>query len=65
MSKYKSTPHCKYLCQYHITFCPKFRYSVLKGDVEKSLKNTQNLNLSMVGVVRYGQLVNLYLQLVM
>jgi len=50
MSEYKSTPHCKYLCQYHIIFCPKFRYSVLKGDVEKSLKNIQNLNLSMVDV---------------
>jgi len=65
MSEYKSTPHCKYFSQYYIIFCPKFRYSVLKGDVEKSLKNTQNLNLSMVDVVRYGQLVNLYLQLVM
>ena len=39
MSEYKSTHHCKYLCQYHIIFCPKFRYSVLKGDVEKSLKD--------------------------
>ena len=38
MSEYKSTSHCKYLCQYHIIFCPKFRYSVLKGDIETSLK---------------------------
>lgn len=38
MSIYKSTSHCKYLCQYHIIFCPKFRYSVLKGSVETSLK---------------------------
>ena len=38
MSEYKSTSHCKYLCQYHIIFCPKFRYSVLKGNVETSLK---------------------------
>jgi len=59
MSEYKSTPHCKYFSQYNITFSPKFRYSVLKGDIEKLLKNIQNLNLSMVDVVRYGQLVNL------
>ena len=38
MSEYKSTSHCKYLCRYHIIFCPKFRYSVLKGDVETILK---------------------------
>jgi len=37
MSEYKSTSHCKYLCQYHIIFCPKFRYSVL-GSIETSLK---------------------------
>lgn len=39
MGEYKSTAHCKYLCQYHIIFCPKFRYSVLKGSVEISLKD--------------------------
>ena len=39
MNEYKSTSHCKYLCQYHIIFCPKFRYSVLKGDIEQSLKD--------------------------
>ena len=38
MSEYKSTSHCKYLCQYHIIFCPKFRYSVLNGNIETSLK---------------------------
>ena len=37
MSEYKSTSHCKYLCQYHIIFCPKFRYPVL-GSIETSLK---------------------------
>lgn len=36
--KYKSATHCKYLCQYHLIWCPKFRYKVLQGDVEKSLK---------------------------
>ena len=38
MSEYKSAAHCKYLCQYHIIFCPKFRYSVLEGNIDFFLK---------------------------
>ena len=40
MSKeqYHSASHCKYLIQYHIIWCPKFRFSVLKGNVELTLK---------------------------
>ena len=36
--KYHSASHCKYLIQYHIIWCPKFRFSVLKGNVEDALK---------------------------
>ena len=36
--KYYSASHCKYLIQYHIIWCPKFRFSVLKGNVEDALK---------------------------
>jgi len=39
MSEYKSTSHCKYLCQYHMILVPKFRYSVLNVDIENSLKD--------------------------
>ena len=38
MSEYKSTSHCKYLCQYHIIFRPKFRFFVLGSSIETSLK---------------------------
>ena len=38
MNEYKSSAHCKYLCQYHIVFCPKFRFSILKDNIEDSLK---------------------------
>ena len=33
--QYHSASHCKYLIQYHIIWCPKFRFSVLnsKGTV--------------------------------
>ena len=36
--KYHSASHCKYLIQYHIIWCPKFRFSVLKGNAEDTLK---------------------------
>lgn len=35
---YHSASHCKYLTQYHIVWCPKFRYSVLQNGVEDTLK---------------------------
>jgi len=38
MNEYKSSNHCKYLVQYHLIWCPKFRYNVLKGNVEEALK---------------------------
>ena len=37
MSEYKTTSHCKYLCQYHLIWCPKFRFNVLEN-VECNLK---------------------------
>ena len=36
--QYHSASHCKYLTQYHIIWCPKFRFSVLKDGVDDSLK---------------------------
>ena len=38
MNNYKSLNHCQYLVQYHLIWCPKFWFSVLKGNVETSLK---------------------------
>jgi putative transposase len=37
-NKYKSSAHAKYLCQYHLIWCPKFRFGVLKTVVLDSLK---------------------------
>jgi len=39
-NKYKSTSHCKYLCQYHIIWCPKFRFSMLDDEISEELKTT-------------------------
>ena len=36
--QYHSTSHCKYLIQYHIIWCPKFRFSVLEGNVGEAIK---------------------------
>lgn len=36
-AKYKTSSHTKYLCQYHIVFCPKFRYKVLNKSISKEL----------------------------
>ena len=37
-NRYNRASHCKYLVQYHIIWCPKFRFSVLGGDAELKLK---------------------------
>jgi putative transposase len=39
MGEYNSLNHCKFLVQYHIIWCPKFRYNVLNGNVECELRN--------------------------
>jgi len=33
MSRFKKLSHTIYYCVYHIVFCPKYRYSILKGDI--------------------------------
>ena len=38
-NNYSSSNHCKFLIQYHIIWCPKFRYPVLKDEAESTLKN--------------------------
>ena len=37
--QYHSASHCKYLIQYHIIWCPKFRFSVLQNGADDTLKN--------------------------
>lgn len=38
-NKYNTLNHCKFLLQYHIIWCPKFRFNVLKNGIDESLKN--------------------------
>ena len=37
--KYNTLNHCKFLLQYHIIWCPKFRFNVLKNGIDESLKS--------------------------
>ena len=36
--EYNHTDHCVYLIQYHIIWCPKFRYGILRPPVDIKLK---------------------------
>ena len=36
--QYHSASHCRYLTQYHIIWCPKFRYNVLQNGVDTAIK---------------------------
>ena len=38
MSNYKTSQHAKFLLQYHIIWCPKFRFDVLNGPIEDKFK---------------------------
>ena len=35
---YKTLNNCKYLAQYHIIWCPKFRFNVLNENIQEELK---------------------------
>ena len=36
--QYHNASHCKYLIQYHIIWCPKFRFFVLQDNIDVTLK---------------------------
>lgn len=36
--QYHSASHCRYLTQYHIIWCPKFRYNVLQNGVDTAIR---------------------------
>ena len=44
--QYHSASHCKYLTQYHIIWCPKFRFSILQSGAYDALKNVDNAMLN-------------------
>ena len=37
MNRFKKLAHATYECKYHIVWCPKYRFRILKGDVGRSV----------------------------
>lgn len=37
-NQYHTTAHLKYLCRYHVIFCPKYRRKVLINGIDQRLK---------------------------
>ena len=40
MAKWKKQSHVVYQCCYHIVWCPKYRFRILKGEVGQSTEET-------------------------
>ena len=40
MAKWKKLSHTIYQCKYHIVWCPKYRYRILKGPVAEFVEQT-------------------------
>ena len=40
MTKWKKLSHTIYQCKYHIVWCPKYRYRILKGALSKYVEQT-------------------------
>jgi putative transposase len=40
MSRFRKLTHCVWHCQYHIIWCPKYRFRVLKGTIADDVQVT-------------------------
>ena len=38
MNRFKKLAHVVWDCKYHIVWCPKYRFRILKGDIAKSIR---------------------------
>ena len=38
MNRFKKLAHVVWDCKYHIVWCPKYRFRILKGDIAKSVR---------------------------
>ena len=41
--KFKKLSHTLYECKYHIVFCPKYRFRILKDEVAETVKQQYSL----------------------
>jgi putative transposase len=42
MSDFKKIAHAVWECKYHVVWCPKYRFRILKGEVANSARNIIN-----------------------
>ncbi len=38
MSRFNKLAHAVWDCKYHVVWCPKYRFRILKGDIAKSIR---------------------------
>jgi len=38
MNRFKKLAHVVWDCKYHVVWCPKYRFRILKGDIAKSIR---------------------------
>ena len=38
MNRFKKLAHVVWDCKYHVVWCPKYRFRILKGDIAKSVR---------------------------
>ena len=38
MSKFRRQSHAIWQCKYHVVWCPKYRYRILKGEVKSQME---------------------------
>ncbi|MBW1813399.1 MAG: IS200/IS605 family transposase [Deltaproteobacteria bacterium] len=39
METYKQLSHTAYLCNYHVAFCPKYRFKVMHGIIGQKIRD--------------------------
>ena len=39
MGDFKKLAHALWQCKYHVVWCPKYRFQILKGDVGKAVRD--------------------------
>ncbi len=50
MSDFKKLAHAVWRCKYHLVWCPKYRFRVLRGDVGRSVRESIRLLCERAGV---------------
>ncbi len=39
MKQYKKLAHALWQCKYHVVWCPKYRFRILRGEIGKSVRD--------------------------